>query len=278
MIPNVCDVDEYLGLGKSPRTAYLYARTMQRVVPLLAAAGTDLASCRAPDVARLAEHWPRTHASQGLLRAALQAAWELLGRESWPTRAVRVPPRPDMICRALGDASVRRLEAAAWARRDRRGLAVLAGLYGALRRSEIARLHVGDFRDQDDGRWLRVAGKGERSSWVPVHPVLARAVERTGPHRGWLFPGRFGGPVHAATIWEWTRQVAADAGLGPVATHALRHTSLTEMNDRSGDLRAVQSIARHSRPETTAGYTRTRAARMREVVEMVDYGRQPEPA
>jgi integrase len=53
----------------------------------------------------------------------------------------------------------------------------------------------------------------------------------------------------------------------------LRHTALAEANDRSRDLRTVQEIARHSRPETTAGYTRTTSRRMAAVVAMIDYGR-----
>jgi integrase len=71
---------------------------------------------------------------------------------------------------------------------------------------------------------------------------------------------------------QWVRDVGLEAGV-PVRTHLLRHTALAEANDRSGNLRAVQDLARHSRPETTAGYTRTTAARLKSVVAMIDYGR-----
>lgn len=276
---DVTDVAEYMGIGKSPRTAYLYARIMQRVIPLLEERDTDLGSCSGADVAMVAEHWPRSHASQGQLRAALGAAWALLERDSTPWRAVRVPVRPDAVCLALGTSPAAALERRAWDRADRPGLAVLVGLYAALRRAEVARLRWDAFRRIDGELWVRVTGKGDRTADIPVHPVLERALERVGPHGEWIFPGRWNdGPVHPNTVWDWTQKIAREAGLDAVATHRLRHTSLAEMNDRSGDLRAVQSIARHRRPETTAGYTRTRAARMRAVVEMIDYGRQLEGA
>lgn len=49
------------------------------------------------------------------------------------------------------------------------------------------------------------------------------------------------------------------AGLGVELTpHRLRHTSLAIANDETGNLRAVQTFARHADPRTMAGYTRTR--------------------
>lgn len=141
---------------------------------------------------------------------------------------------------------------------------------------EIARLRWEDFDDDAEGRpaWVQVHGKGDRVAWVPVHPLLAIVLERWRRPEGWLFEGRDPArPVSAATIWAWVRQVAAEAGVGLVPAHVLRHTCLAECNDRSGDLRTVQEIARHSRPETTAGYTRTTAARMAAVIAMIDYGR-----
>ena len=281
---NVCDVSEFMGLGKSPRTAYAYARVMQRVLPLLEERGVDLLSCSAADVAVVAGRWPRSHASQGQLRAALAAAFELVGREAPPLRAVRVPPKARNRSKALSEEQAAALERRAWDRADAPGLSVLVGLYSALRCAEIASLAPGQFTAQADGMWLTVMGKGEVVEDLPVHPVLEAALARCGPYGRWVFPGRPGRPGHVcpATIWNWTHLVAGEAGLGrSVHTHRLRHTALTEMNDRSSDLRAVQTIARHSRPETTAGYTRTQARRMREVVGMIDYGRrldEPEPA
>ena len=56
-----------------------------------------------------------------------------------------------------------------------------------------------------------------------------------------------------------------------MTTHRLRHTALTVANDTLGDLRAVQTFARHASPAQTAGYTRTRADRLRDVSDSLDY-------
>lgn len=271
-------LDDFLGLGLSPKTAYTYARAVTRVAEMLAERGTDLDECRAVDVAWVAQRWQASHSARCQLRAALAKTWEITGRPEPPAlRAVRVPPKPRTRCRALSDETAATLEAAAWERKDLPGLAVLCGLYAGLRRAEIAALGWADLSDGDTGRveWLTVIGKGSLQAQVPVHPLLAEALEWHRRKVGWVFPGRrIGEPASPATIWGWVRLVAADAGLPPVKTHVLRHTALAEANDRSGDLRAVQEIARHARPETTAGYTRVTAARLRAVVSMIDYGRR----
>ncbi|KKK59417.1 hypothetical protein LCGC14_3034590, partial [marine sediment metagenome] len=70
---------------------------------------------------------------------------------------------------------------------------------------------------------------------------------------------------------DWTKRVASEAGIHEFTTHQLRHTALTTANDTMGDLRAVQTFARHKKPETTAGYTRTKQTRLREVSDSLDY-------
>lgn len=273
MASDVC-VGDLLGLGLAPKTAYVYARVIERCEEALGELGVDLCSATPAQVAELGLGWPRSRSSRAQLRAALKHAWLVLGRPDPPLQAIRVPPQVRMRCRALEPAAAARLEAAAWERGDRAGLAVLVGLYSALRRSEIAGLCWEDLDLDDDGRpaWIRVVGKGDVAAEVPVHPRLAEALLLWAPRRGWVFPARTGRPGHVnpTTVWCWVHQVGEEARVN-VRTHQLRHTALAEANDRSGDLRAVQSIARHARPETTAGYTRTSAARMRQVVAMIDY-------
>lgn len=264
-----------MALGKSPRTAYIYAKVVARAERFLAGRGKTLLDCDPLDVALLAETVRKSHSSRGQLRAALVAAWELLGRPDGPIWAVRVPPKPRGRCRALDADLAALLEKAAWDRNDDPGLAVLIGLYAALRRAEIAGLRWEDVECDARGRpsWLHVIGKGELAADVPLHPVLADALWRRRRPAGWMFEGRAGRPVVPDTIWRWVHLVAAGAGLD-VTTHVLRHTSLAEANDRSGDLRTVQAIARHSRPEITSIYTRATRARMTQVVSLIDYGRR----
>ena len=276
--------DDLLGLGLSPRSAYHYARVVDQAARFLEERGTDLARCGPTDVAAFAQTVKNTYASRSICRAALKAAWAVLDRYDGPLRAVRVPPRPRMRCRALPDDISVALERAAWTRGDERGLAVLIGLYSALRRFEIAKLRWEDFELDADGRpeWIHVQGKGDQIAEIPVHPVLAQALYPVMRRTGWVFPSPLGrrqregnGHVCAATIWVYVREVAEEAGLGHIKTHMLRHTALAEANDRSGDLRGTQEFARHARPEQTAGYTRVRAQRLKELVAMIDYGRRP---
>lgn len=43
-------------------------------------------------------------------------------------------------------------------------------------------------------------------------------------------------------------------------------------NDNTGNLRAVMAFARHARPETTMGYTRTTARQLMSVMEAISFG------
>lgn len=271
-------LEDFLGLGLSPRTAYLYARMIDRATPLLQERGVTLADCSPIDVAKMAEKFPKSHSQRQMLRSAMVAAWEVLDRQDPPVRALRVPPRPRGRCRALSESGARQLERAAWDLQDERcGLAVLIGLYSGLRRAEIARVRWEDIVSDEHGQpqWIRVRGKGDVEADVPIHPILSQVFERQRRKSGYLFRGRqLGQPVSPATIWDWCRQVAAHAGLPPVRTHVLRHTALAEANDRTGDLRAVQELARHTSPEVTAVYTRVHSQRLQEVVSAIDYGRR----
>lgn len=267
--------EDLLGIGLAPRSAYLYARVIDRVVPLLEARGVDLRTCTAVDVALVAEKFPSGYSQRQMLRSAMRAAWDVLERTETPLRALRVPPRPKTRSRALTDVGARQLEAKAWELQDDdAGLAVLIGLYSGLRRAEIARLRWEHVTLDENGwpEWLIVVGKGDVEAPVPIHPILAEVLHRRRRSAGWVFPGRqLSQPVSPATVWNWTKQTAALAGLPHVTTHILRHTALTEANDRSHDLRAVQEIARHSRPETTAGYTRVTGARLKAAISTIDY-------
>jgi integrase/recombinase XerD len=143
-------------------------------------------------------------------------------------------------------------------------------MFLALRRFEIAKAEWSRF--DENMEWYTVTGKLDKTATIPVHPVIREEFE---PRRGegFLFPGRLGMRDHVtpASVWGWTSTVAKAAGLGHVSTHRLRHTSLTTALDGTGNLRAVMEFARHARPETTAGYTRTTKEQLRAVSEALEY-------
>lgn len=269
-----------MGTGASPKTAANYTRVLARISAQLREQGKDVATATTRDIAQIAETFPNTNSSRAQIRGALTRAWEILERPDPPSlRAVRVPPRPRARSRALAHDAAVTLERAAWDRNDDKGLATVIGLYSGLRRAEIAGLRWEDIKTEPDGSWwITVIGKGSVKADVPVHPHLVDALARRRRPAGWLFPGRFGGPVTPSTIWRWTKTVAAEAGLEHLrrfSTHILRHTALTEANDASNNLRGVQEFARHSRPEITAIYTRLSAKQLIDTVSSIDYGRGP---
>ena len=172
-----------------------------------------------------------------------------------------------MVCKALDQDDARALVRAARTRGDRKGLAVLLGLYQGLRRAEIAALPWSAIGD--DG-WVTVVGKGSKTRVIPLHPVVLAALEAVPREGEYLFPGRFGGHVAGATVWDWAGEVAVDAGV-TTKLHWLRHTALATQNDATGDLRTVQHFAGHSKPQTTAGYTRASRRRLQDAVLAIDY-------
>lgn len=209
---------------------------------------------------------PNTYATRSQLRNGLRSYWTYLGRQECPAWAVPCPRQPQMICRALEEGQVEKLLISAGELGHREHTACLLLYYQALRRAETAALPWAAFLG--DG-WMRIVGKGRKEARLPVHDRVAAAVaalERRdgGAH---VFAGRkVGRPVSDATVNLWVRIAGAAAGLGRVTPHMLRHTALATANDRTGDLRSVQTFARHSSPRTTAGYTRTTERRLRDVL------------
>jgi integrase/recombinase XerC len=274
MIDESAFIESMLERGLSRKTIAVYVTAVRQ-----AAAAFDPDDVGAQELRAFAETLPLTRWSRALLRSALKSYWQASGREDGPSLAIPVPTKPRMRCRALEDHSASVLAAAARTRGDLKGLAVLIGLYTALRRNEIARLR---WSDVDESGWLTIVGKGDVTRTFPVHTSLAEAFashrrQACKARRGhdWIFRGRWLEPVNPTTIWLWVRDVALEAGLPAVPTHVLRHTALATALDNCHDLRAVQELAGHARPETTAGYTRVTSRRLEEAVHSIAYGEVP---
>lgn len=257
--------------GLAPRTVSSYVRVLVAAEAWCEERCVDLRTAAPADVRAWAEAMvPFTTSSRRMARNALGHYWRIHRRSDPPLYAVRVPRKARAVCRALEIDEASRMAKAARARMDAPGLAALLALYLALRRFEIAKLRWDDF--EADG-WLRIVGKRDQSAMLPVHPVIHETIAAIGRSDAeWVFPGRKAGShVTPATVWNWVREVAADAGVENITTHRLRHTALATANDATGDLRAVQGFARHASPETTAIYTRATAKRLTAVMEALDY-------
>lgn len=236
----------WMAAGGTPRTTiglrrYYLLRLQRHERELLALTVDDLAAWQA------GQGWsPNTRKS---VRAALRSFYGWCVHSGYldtsPAHllpAVRVPrakpkPTPERAYRA----------ALASAGGRERLVIELAGRCG-LRRGEIARARVDDVEPDLVGYCLRVVGKGGHVRLVPLPDDLAhQLLERDA---GWLFPSPRGGhltPHHLAKL------AAAHLPEG-VGLHSLRHRCATTAYAATHDLRAVQELLGHSRPETTAGY------------------------
>lgn len=259
--------------GLADRTVEVYTCVFRQVLVWAHRHEVAVEEMEATHIAALSRDWADSSSSRKLLRCVLRYLFKAVGRDNPPLEAVRVPPTPQLVVRALDrdDATVLAKTARGWVRSGQReGLAVLFGLYQALRRHEIAKVRYDEL--DIPGRWQRVLGKGDKLAEIPLHEEIVTALgffpQEDTPY---VFAGRFGGYVSTATVWKWVRQVGQDAGLGPVTPHVLRHTALTWANDELGDLRAVQAFARHSKPSTTSRYTRASENALRRVSNALNY-------
>lgn len=264
------DYSEYLtGIGLSTKSIRLYAKHVERAERWFRSnTHTTLHWAGPKQIREYAETLPASNSTRTQARAAFKHYWEWKGRDNTPHGAIRVPSAPEMVCRAIDETQVRDLVKVSlgwWPK----GTVVLCGLYLALRRFEIAQMEWSRF--SDDFEWYTVTGKRDKTATLPVHPALRDELyPKRG--RGWVFPGRFPGRhITPNTVWVWTAEVGEEAGIPDLEPHELRHTALATANDNTGNLRSVQTFARHSKPSTTSGYTRTTAERLREVSDALDY-------
>lgn len=126
----------------------------------------------------------------------------------------------------------------------------LAAVCG-LRRGEISRVRREDVVEDLLGRSLRVIGKGGHERYVPLPDELAREL-RALP-AGWAFPSSARpGPLTPAHVGKLVSRALPDGW----TCHTLRHRCGTVAYAARKDLRAVQELLGHARPETTALYTK----------------------
>jgi len=174
---------------------------------------------------------------------------------------------------ALGDHQARKLlvapdEKSLKGRRDRAILATL--LYHALRREELCKLRVKDFKHERRGvAHLRVSGKGEKTRYVPLHPaasgLILEYLEAAGhgiDDASALFrplrnnrTGTLGKAITPDGVYKLVRKYSGAVGK-EVGAHALRATAATNALDHEADIAKVQEWLGHANIATTRIYDR----------------------
>jgi integrase/recombinase XerD len=147
-------------------------------------------------------------------------------------------------------------------------------MYGTgLRVAEACALQVGDIDRANHLLHLR-HGKGDKARVVPLSDTLLDVFSHywrhTRPLQPWLFPSPrfiavgvvhpqhpwFDKPITTRTMGRHFRELRERTGLRRRATpHWLRKAYATHLLEDGVDLRTIQVLLGHARPETTAIYT-----------------------
>ena len=176
---------------------------------------------------------------------------------------------------AIGDHQARELLAAPGedtikSKRDRAILSTL--LFHALRREELCKLKVKDFRHARKGvPHLKVSGKGGKTRYLPLHPgtngLINDYLDAAGhglDEAGALFrpvrnnrTGRLEGAITADGVYRLVRRYSRQLGF-LIGAHALRATAATNALDHQADIAKVQEWLGHANIATTRIYDHRR--------------------
>jgi integrase/recombinase XerD len=188
-----------------------------------------------------------------------------------PVKGVKRPKTDGQAGRtpALGDHQARKLLNAPdgpslKTTRDRAILATL--LYHALRRDELCKLRVKDFKHERRGvPHLKVSGKGGKTRYVPLHPAASGLIHE------YLEQAGHGADAEAALFRPVSHHAQRGKGITPdaiykivraysgalgfeIGAHALRATAATNALDHQADIAKVQEWLGHANIATTRIY------------------------
>lgn len=136
---------------------------------------------------------------------------------------------------------------------------ILALLYSCgLRISEVLRLRLADI-DLDRRQLVIYQAKGRKDRYVVLAestiPLLLNYVSSYKP-KGYLFQGSKGGVYSTTSIRAFLKRSCKRAGIRKrVTPHTLRHSYATHLVEDGVNLRLIQELLGHSKPETTMIYT-----------------------
>lgn len=137
--------------------------------------------------------------------------------------------------------------------------AIISLMYASgLRISEVIDLRISDI----DSMRLQIRvkqAKGKKDRYVALSQnvlILLRNYFQDYKPQVYLFNGAYGEKYSAESIRKIFKQACEKAGiLKEVSPHTLRHSYATHLLENGVDLRYIQELLGHSRPETTMIYT-----------------------
>lgn len=153
--------------------------------------------------------------------------------------------------------------------------AILGLLYSCgLRIGELLNLKLSDV-DLDRNTIYVKNGKGRKDRNCPlgerIRPMLLNYAQTYQP-KVYLFEGEEEGQRYSATsVRQFLKRSCAAAELTKhITPHTLRHSYATHLLENGVDIRYIQQLLGHSRPETTMIYTHVTERKISEIVNPLD--------
>jgi len=156
--------------------------------------------------------------------------------------------------------------------------AILTLIYSCgLRIGELINLKLVDFHIERKQLIVK-EGKGRKDRFVSLAdsflPLLSNYYSSYKPTI-YFVEGQNGGKYSAESIRSFLRKSCKKAGIKkPVTPHTLRHSYATHLLENGVDLRYIQSLLGHSKPETTMIYTHVQRKDLMEIQNPLDVALQ----
>ncbi len=254
---------------------------------------------RRPSRGRRAHGQPVSVARQRGTVSALKTFFEDITAWGWAQRPARpllhrsdLPRIPATAPRALSPAEDRDLMAAVGELDDIAARCALIVLRGTgIRLGELLDLELDCLADyHGHGTWLRVpVGKLNTERSVPIDAPTLAAFDEWAQHRGpsrplehprtrrsvqfmWIINGRRMG---SGRIRRNLDSAAANAGIGHVTPHQLRHTYATTLVNGGMSLEALMAVLGHVSPEMTLRYAHLASPTIRDAYNTAIYKARP---
>ncbi len=249
--------------GKRPKTIDAYTRAVRRVAVYFECCPDNLTAAELKDyfAALIKSH---SWSTVKLDRNGIQFFYRHVLDKPWDWVKIVKPPQvrslPDILTRA------QTLEVINAIQKLRYRVFFLTIYSMGLRLGEGLQLAIEDIDSTRHRVHIRAA-KGGNDRYVPLPEVTLDVLRRywaTHRHPKLLFPNPSGGveQMHRATgsmnrggVQSAIKAAVADCGIQrKITLHSLRHCFTTHLLELGVDLREIQTILGHARPETTARY------------------------
>ena len=156
--------------------------------------------------------------------------------------------------------------------------AILALIYSCgLRISELINLKLEDFHIERKQLIVK-NGKGRKDRYVSLAdsftPLLLNYYNSYKP-KSYFVEGQKGGKYSAESVRQFLRKSCFKAKIKkPVTPHTLRHSYATHLLENDVDIRYIQSLLGHAKPETTMIYTHVKRKDLMEIQNPLDVALQ----